>query len=1152
MALSPADFAAYSRATGTPYPEDPEERAELAPEVLEFRRNQLRAPQEESNLPGILGAVAAGLGAAGAGFAGLRYLAGRPKPTREIPRSNIPNEATIFQAASGPFPETPSSSRIPGPSLESATTPTAIPQSTVDLSAVTAPQERMVRRHGRMVPASTVRRTPTAIPQSTVDLTQLQEQQTPIVAKQQVEAADTGLDQQDFEINRAVQADIDTTRFGGTSSVSLPIVFKRQDSPLVDAVGTVLPVGDSLIAKLNRNKTRRQLALNQARATLGLEQADAPLPEGFSMVAEAQEGGRIGELAAQKLREAKERRQNQTAAPISQQWQELLFDESGLLNKKVIAQNLGDEKVFPKSLADLLTEGMSSSSSIQALRTGNFEDIDIDPAIHAAATQHVKENVIKYDDADSIKSYLLGGGAGGEYQSPSTKGFGYTGTTSMSTQVISVSKKGGEETVSISGPRTSSRRTRSDLEPLFFDPDTNTLISKSDIGATQSSESVAGSGIGEEVGQAVAFVPRKEVAGFVSLPGVSASGPEDVAKAQGVGYAFGGVKEYGSAGTRQISPEAWKQIRERRKELGLKPNETNEEIEGMLARARGTKEIDLSVELRPLFSDPRDALKQDKVKLSKTNQPYLRIDPLMLQANPGLERHLNSDPQYGNTLFINPATGKNFASPHEATSAYNRFANNLNAKLISSAEGRIEALEKGENLNIQLTAPGNKKVTTALNPNLVVDQVVRRNPKGETVVSDVTLSQAIRNQLLSPFVKDNSGGIVRDAAGLPMRSAPLIQEHTMIDEEGYEGAKYFKQARYLVPEDRTYVDKETGETRASMLGLGDTGLELAPTTRTAGDADTRLTAKNNYLFLQGVNNALQSVTGQRAKVIDDALYLGQTKGFEFLGGPGKNPVLREALVIANTLAQTSGKSRVRVQEPGEDFGLGERYGLGASQSERPRRNVPSGVQLTDLPIQKVVESEVRDPSSGEMRRVSQLAGTNQILTRDLSPEVIGGKRLAAFVLDYTQTSGRPMRAADFNQAVLDLAGQLGANPAELSKEAAKSLRGARTQARVGPTMAQGRRALLAMDRPSPAEEVAQTIAEYDFGETIGTDIERALQGPTPPLDVDMELTARQAQRSRVEPAGSTEQFTVDDQMLSGKIGQLMAQAGRRAGKRRNR
>ena len=77
MALSPADFAAYSRATGTPYPEDPQERAELTPEVLEFRRNQLRGQQEESNLPGILGAVTAGLGVLGAAALGARRLAGK-------------------------------------------------------------------------------------------------------------------------------------------------------------------------------------------------------------------------------------------------------------------------------------------------------------------------------------------------------------------------------------------------------------------------------------------------------------------------------------------------------------------------------------------------------------------------------------------------------------------------------------------------------------------------------------------------------------------------------------------------------------------------------------------------------------------------------------------------------------------------------------------------------------------------------------------------------------------------------------------------------------------------------------------------------------------------------------------------------------------
>ena len=1148
MALSPADFAAYSRATGTPYPEDPEERAELAPQVLEFRRNQLKSQEDQGVDPLSVG-IGLGLAAAAGGAAyGIRKLFGKANLPKESGKSGVTQgplnisqidldaarERKTRADAARTAPSTPPPSKQPIPSPAQQTQAESTPAFKFLPEGRVSTSDFLLSQLTREIP----------------DLTSVQQREVNNVSRQAAEAVDTGLDQQDLKINRAVQIDIDTTRNGGTSPVSLPIVFEREDSPLTDAVGSVLPVGDSLVAKLNRNKTRRQLALNQARAILGLAETDAPLPEGFSMVPEGEVSAAAGELAAQKLREAKQRKQNQAPAPITQEWQEILFDESGLLNKEILAKNLGDEKVFPGQLANMLREGMSSSSTARALSTGNFNDIEIDPNIHRIVTQHIKENVLKFDDADSIKRYLVSGGMAGEYQRPSTKGFGYTGTESMPTQVVSISRKGGEELVSVSGPRTSSRRTRSDLEPLFFDPDTKTLIRKSDIGATQSSEAVAGTGIGAEIGQAVAFVPREDVAGFVGLPGVEASGPEDVNKFQGVGYAIGGLKELGSTGTRQISSENWKAIQQRRKELGLKPTETNEEIQGMLERARGGKDTDLSVQPRPLFRDPYDALEKGNVKLSRNDSPYLVVDPLMLKANPGLETYLSSDPNYSNFLFTNPATGQNFTSVHEATNTYNRLANNVNAKLITGTESRIGALEKGENLEVQVTARGNKLVKTALNPNLVVDQVVRRNPKGETIVSDVTLSQAIRNQLLSPFVKDNTGSIVRDPKGMPMRGQPLIQEHTLIDEQGQEGAKYFKQTRYLVPENKTYVDKKTGETRAQMLGLGDTNLEVASTT--LDPSDTRLTAKNNYLFLQGVNNALEGITGQRIKVIDDALYLGQEKGFEFMGGPSKNPVLREALTIANTLAQTSEKSRVRMQEPGEDFGLGERYGLGARQSERPRRNVPSGVQLTDLPIQKVVQTEMRDPSSGEMRAVTQLKGTGQTMTRELAPEVVGGKRLAAFVLDYTQTSGKPMRTAAFNQAVLDLSNQLGADPAELSRQAATFLRGSREQARVGPVMSQGRRALRAMDQLSPAEEVAQTVAEYFFGETIGSDIESALQGSQTPLDVDMELTARQAQRAKVEPPGTTEKFTIDDQMLSNQMSRLMAQAGRRSGKRRRR
>jgi len=70
MPVSPADFYAYSQATGVPVPEDPQQRAQLAPQVLEFRRNQLRQQQEPSVDP-LSAGVGIGLALAGAGAAGF-------------------------------------------------------------------------------------------------------------------------------------------------------------------------------------------------------------------------------------------------------------------------------------------------------------------------------------------------------------------------------------------------------------------------------------------------------------------------------------------------------------------------------------------------------------------------------------------------------------------------------------------------------------------------------------------------------------------------------------------------------------------------------------------------------------------------------------------------------------------------------------------------------------------------------------------------------------------------------------------------------------------------------------------------------------------------------------------------------------------------
>ncbi len=123
MALSPADFYAYSRATGAQIPEDPQERAEMAPEVLEFRRNQLKAPQQELNTLQTLGTAALGLGAAiGAGLAARRFLGGRSQAAFEIPKAPAKSAtagvtqadlSNLQKAAGRPEASAPQPRRIP-------------------------------------------------------------------------------------------------------------------------------------------------------------------------------------------------------------------------------------------------------------------------------------------------------------------------------------------------------------------------------------------------------------------------------------------------------------------------------------------------------------------------------------------------------------------------------------------------------------------------------------------------------------------------------------------------------------------------------------------------------------------------------------------------------------------------------------------------------------------------------------------------------------------------------------------------------------------------------------------------------------------------------------------------------------------------------
>ena len=98
MALSPADFAAYSRATGTPYPEDPEERAELAPRVLEFRRNQLKSQEDQGVDP-----LSVGIGIGLAAAAGTGGVYGVRKYLQQRGVKDIPQQSGKSGVTQGPL-----------------------------------------------------------------------------------------------------------------------------------------------------------------------------------------------------------------------------------------------------------------------------------------------------------------------------------------------------------------------------------------------------------------------------------------------------------------------------------------------------------------------------------------------------------------------------------------------------------------------------------------------------------------------------------------------------------------------------------------------------------------------------------------------------------------------------------------------------------------------------------------------------------------------------------------------------------------------------------------------------------------------------------------------------------------------------------------
>ena len=220
MVYSPVDFAAYSRATGQPYPETPEERAAMANDVRQFREQQLRRDEG----PGLLqsAAVGAGIlgGLVGAGLAGRKLLGRRGKDPR-MQSGQTPGKSGIQQ---------------------------------VDLSVARVSDKEAVplQESGAYVP-------PSKKVQTLVDV---QETNEPLVRQQSTEAVDTGFDQQVQDLQSQVQRneDLDVGSIDLDSSARRFFVNERQE------------IADDLISQ-GINPTRGNIEQELA-ARLGSESSE--------------------------------------------------------------------------------------------------------------------------------------------------------------------------------------------------------------------------------------------------------------------------------------------------------------------------------------------------------------------------------------------------------------------------------------------------------------------------------------------------------------------------------------------------------------------------------------------------------------------------------------------------------------------------------------------------------------------------------------------------------------------------------------------------------------------------------------------------------------------------------------------------------------
>ena len=857
MAISPADFYAYSRATGTPVPDSDEERAQMAGDVINFRRNQLRAPAREEdegfNLTSALGIGAAALGL-GAGALGLRSVLSKKAPAARSATAPISTEdlntykqknteALYSEEQIKRYRESIGKTPQPSPSPQAATPE---PSKTVD-PWETAPSTNKNFAKDFIVDKGFVTETPKLLPREEVNAESMQTEPPSRWAE------------------KAINDQLART---------LAKIDERN------------PQSPSYVRRLADRQQRKSVANQQLAESIQTAMNSGKQQEQFDLNTNPHAAG------DEAFQSAKQMEQTVRPAPVTQEWREKLFDQQGMVRPEILATHLGDENVIPSDIAVRLSKsaltpsrgGLVPKNSAQqrgVVGEIGFEDI----GAVLAATKHIRENLLAFDNQNTIKNYLIGNtqADAGDIQSAASKGLGWSTQSPKKTQVLTITTdKEGKRTGALTS-QAPARYDRSDLEPIFYDEATGTLVSKDEIGATiakkDPSLAEAGTGIGAEIQQAVGFVPRSQLAPFVTTPGSSASG-EQKFKGQGVGYAVGGVKELSDS------------------EVG-------------------------AVQHLPVLST-EEHIEKKYVGRGTYGRPWARVSPIALATDSRFIDRL--DQEKGVFFNENPLTGLPWTSERQAADFVNKLHSQVNERFIDSAFNQLPLNETSPlPFAIQASRPVRmiRKMDAEGRP-LMDDSGKYLMMEEEPNLKAFVPGQKDRvrtNIIADPFTKIDSTTGATVASHL---QDALLQKGVLQEMQTEDGAKYIRQTRYARP-----MGMNEEEDVYTVLGLGDVGLRQA--TLEKGKA-------NHYEYLQAVNNEYEALTGYRLGDLDNALAIGKAQvGVSRLGGPGKNPFLKKALIIANTLTQASeNTTRVKVLNPDQkmDNSL-ERIGMGTSQHMRP-------------------------------------------------------------------------------------------------------------------------------------------------------------------------------------------------------------------------